>query len=744
MRMGARIFACMQRLLVMTLWVGLGIAGPAPLSVQPSEIVIPKDADKAASNFRICNASAAPVQLDLRTTEFIIIPGVTKTAALAVVAPAGMWAKGGSLAPKACLTVSLTLADLAQVAFASANLVNGDQVLEQIFLRRERPGYALATDGIPADKPEVRLFRPASQQKSRMFIRNADPWPYMVSVKLDLDTYDCDTNPPNSPLVIPPNGSQLITLSCPSDLFTFFRTGFLKSETRIAHAAIGVIIPGTDIVIANKRAPVTAILSYHADSRQPLANGLWSLGLLVLGALFSVFVTIILPSNSRKKELARRLVPIDKDLKHASLLANVGTPNSHRFLFDTPEHHKVKLLLNLEQKRLTELVNSVWLVSMNSGTVLAEVQAKTELLEKKTALFRRVAVASASSVDPNVGHMPLSVLERVNMNCRAGSVLLERETLTPEEWARLEGLVAESEELLSDPGRQLDWLETRTLTVERAVQEILCDPGPPKALRNPTPEPWSNLCSHSLGVVAEMDRAPFFPGQYAARDRRAIFFTYVRRYAALEDVSPEISGDPGWTRLKEEFTSGCLKRNDLLRLKGLIEQLEQGASREALVREIEGQRVDISPSKAEAPAFSPMRFQIVFRDAPHFNSASARCQIEVKWNFGTTGSCNGWEVWHYFPKSKTSYPVTATFLDGGRKVGEILTTVTASQNAMHLTNQSKLMDVFRFSLTVLTATFALTGVRQVLPNADALGATLGALALGFSADAFKNLLAARK
>jgi small-conductance mechanosensitive channel len=68
----------------------------------------------------------------------------------------------------------------------------------------------------------------------------------------------------------------------------------------------------------------------------------------------------------------------------------------------------------------------------------------------------------------------------------------------------------------------------------------------------------------------------------------------------------------------------------------------------------------------------------------------------------------------------------------------------AEREPEHLINQSKSVDILRFVLAVLTATFALSGVRQILPTADAISATVGALALGFGADTFKNLITSKK
>jgi hypothetical protein len=727
-------------------------AAPTGLKVERLDVVISKDGADASPSLKICNTSRLPIVLHPALSDFIAANGISRTGALKGVPP-NPTIEGRALAASECVTVQAVVSGLEQVVAASAQLNNGDQQLGRVTLVRNSAPYSLTVDGIPSEKPEVRLFRfmaegSFQQKESRIFIKNSDPWAYEFRLSIDVDAQYCETLPPNSTLTIGPNSSLAVFVKCDDSLFNWFSTGFLKSDTRMAHALVSVLVPGTDRVIATKRLPVSAVLSHFPQWFQSYANGFWSIGILASGALLSVFVTIVLPNYGRRIELRRRLAPIEKALQPASEARAVESslPNA--------DHERARILLKLECSRLKGILKAIWPSSMNAGVMLDEVQAKTDLLAKKFTLFLRVDAALLATVDINAGHLPPSVLDRVNRHCATGMAFLRRDSLTSDEWIQLSALITESESLLSDNAESLDWLEKNIAMVEATVQKILC--GDDKKLRHPIPEPWSSLCHDLLETVPEMADAPFFPSQYAVRDRRAILFTYVHRYAVLQALGAGAASVAQSSPAQIEFESACILRPyDLVRARRLIDQLESGVSPQDLIQQIIEQNIKISPAGATVPCFSPIKFQVIFPHTPRFNTAPAKRQIGVLWSFGDGSKEEGWEIWHYFPKRKEPYDISVQFrnrtesqegkgIPDEKNPIEIRTTAIAERQPEHLINQSKSVDVLRFVLAVLTATFALSGVRQILPTADALSATIGALALGFSADTFKNLITAKK
>ena len=722
------------------------------LELDNSVMVIGKDGGEASPNVKICNKSGSSITLNLTLSDFIAADGIRRTAVLKGVPPVPN-IFGQSLAASTCRTIQVSMSGLEQVAAASAQFSNGGLLIGTVTLARDHTPYSLSVDGMPSDKPEVRLFRYQpqgvfEQNESRLSIKNSDPWAYALRLSVDVDGTYCQTEPPDNTLNIKPNSSLDVYVKCKDGLFNPFTTGFLKSDTRIAQVPVSVIVPGTGHVLAMKRIPITAVLSYYPEWFQQFANGFWSIGILIIGALLSVFVTIVLPSYSRRVELRRRLAPMEKALEPPDKIRAAESSLS------SPDHERARTLLEMECGRLQDILKTIWPFSMNAGVMLDEVQLKTDLLERKVALFSRVEAALLATVDLNAGRLPPSVLDRVNLHCATGVTILLRDSLTSDEWTKLGTLIADSEFLLANTGEHLDWLETNIVAIEAGVQKTLC--GDDKKLIKPVREPWSSLCYDLLETVPGMADEPFFPSQYAMRDRRATLFTYVERYEALQAL-PASAGDKcARDHAKVEFQNACKRRPfDLVRARQFIDQLESDVSPEDLIKEIGKGNVQIWPKDATVPAFSLVRFQVIFPDTPRYNTTPSQHQIGVLWKFSDRTDKNGWNVWQCFPKRKGHYDISVQFLDKTRsqqvvpitsngKPIVIEATATAERQPAHMINESKGLDILRFVLAVLTATFALTGVRQILPTADAFSATIGALALGFGADTFKNLITSKK
>ncbi len=732
------------------------------LRLQDDTITIAKDATgKIEGSVGICNQTKAAIPLDLKLDHFTG-PGNLRRDATLPSPPRDALAAG------ACAAVKVAVADAGQVWGAAATLRNRGVPIGTVRLLRTGTPFGLAVDGMPADKPEVHLFRNnpegkvrlfgreelafrtnrLQQDRSRIIIKNSDPWAYDLRVEVDAESHSCRMLPSTATVTILANQSIPIYLTCEDGPFAWFATGFLKPETRPAQAVVYVREPGGNADLPIKRAPITTVWSYYPEWFERYANAFWSLAVLVAGALLSVLATIVAPNWSRRSELRNRLAPLGQSLAgEGDLLGDAAvSPNA--------DHERARLLLRLEWRCLKDILDSTFPLSMNAGVALDSVQAKTELLERKVALFRRVDAALLATVDLEAGRLPPSVLERVNLHCATGITLLLRPSLTSDEWTTLADLVSKSEDLLGDIRARLDWLETEVKAVETEVKAILCDPS--GALRTTLSPPWSSLCHDLLEAVPRMVDVPFFPSQYAARDRRAVLFTYVRRYEAIGSLPASPINAEAKERATRGFETACKKRPfDLATARRRIEELESGVFLEELIQEIRNRRVRIVPADSVVAAYSPMRYHVLFSNRPGCNTAAVKQEIGVRWDFGDGAEkpTDGWEVWRYFSK-KAALEVTVQFFvksGGSRQPIEadgqpvtIHTTVKVERDPPHLTNVAKKIDLLRFALAVATATFAVSGVRQLLPTTDAFSALIGALALGFGADTFKNLITAKK
>lgn len=117
------------------------------------------------------------------------------------------------------MVVQVIVSGLEQVSASSAQLSNGTQQLGTVALVRDQTPYSLSVDGVPTDKPEVRLFRyvlegPFRPKASRIFIKNSDQWACDLRLNVHIDDQFCETEPRDRTLIIQPNSSLGVYLKC--------------------------------------------------------------------------------------------------------------------------------------------------------------------------------------------------------------------------------------------------------------------------------------------------------------------------------------------------------------------------------------------------------------------------------------------------------------------------------------------------------------------------------------------------
>jgi hypothetical protein len=384
------------------------------------------------------------------------------------------------------------------------------------------------------------------------------------------------------------------------------------------------------------------------------------------------------------------------------------------------------------------------------------VETAATALEQKIRFLKSVSDAALLSLQGAARHLPPSVVDRVHMNCVRAFCILQRSPLSDQDLAELNQLSRESEELLSPDGRRLDWLETQIQQLEKAIQDLLSVPGPPRARVAAFLEPWLTLDRNSpslLRTVATWDTVPLFPGQYPSRDQRAQYVTLIYRFAALQDIASPVHDPRKHKGIVRAILNACTGDPDLARIRSLMEQLEQDVYVKDIVRQIRDKSVEITPRSVDTTCFVPVHFEISFTQRPALNLASARSRITVQWDTGKGFKDGNWEMWRYFERRNSQENISARFVYGTTKkpicgasgAPVVLSAKVASRDKpADLVNKEKWIDRLRFGLIIFTAALCVQTARQALPSLDVLSGAIGIFALGFGADAVKNLLTAKR
>ena len=724
---------------------GGGEAKPAPAPATPiavdhlsgtPDFIADNTGGSASALIRICNKSESAITLNLNVSDFRAESGERLGTDAAVFQPAitSVAAKKGN--EPSCAVTRITVGKLWVVGSSSAQLLNGKDSIATLTANRERAPFGVKLEG--GEKPEIHFIRASAlfgQGPTKIQLRNDDPLPYRFRLHVEIDGRNCDTNPPLGTRDIRASSGVEVTVRCEDSLFDFARTGMLKPDSRPGTAVIEFLSYDSRTVVGTKRQPLTASLYWFPEYYELTANVMASIVFLLLGALTAVVVTLLVPNRLRKRALKDRLQCIRSNLN------GVHPPEIAK---------QTHLLLILERSRLDALRRNCTVYSLDANATLTQVQLSTLALERTTAVFIRLCRVLLSADDPTSLQYPPSVLSRVRQTCRDAFTLLQLMPLSDVDAATVEQSTRDAEKLLVSDGQVLDWLETQIRGVEQTIQQLLCDAGPPKKPKATLPAPWERLQAMNSAALADVelwDTMSLFPGQYALRDRRALLLLLFHRVSTLDAIVP-LQTPAERKQVFEEFVQKCAAPADLVALQQLVTELEQACYESNIVAALGSKPVTIVP-EGDVLSYSPIGLQIVFPNEPKLNGAAAQARIGVEWKFGDdTLAGTGWRVWHYFISRGASYSVTATFTaSNGKSIpgkdgtpASATATISARNIPEEFRHRNKRLEVIRFLLVLLTATFGIQAARQLLPTADVFSAIIGIFALGFGATTMRSLL----
>ena len=700
------------------------------------DFVVDNTGGSASALIRICNLSANVITLNLNVSDFQAETGERLGSDAAAFQPAITSVAAKTGVEPSCAVTKITAGKLWFVGWSSAQLLNGKDSIATLTANRARAPFAVKLEG--GEKPEIHFIRAGGlfgQGPTKIQLRNDDPVPYRFRLHVEIDGRNCDTNPPLGTRDIRGSSGVEATVTCDDSLFDFARTGMLKPDSRPGTAVIEFLSYDSRTVVGTKRQPLTASLYWFPEYYELTANVLASIVILLLGALTAVAVTLVVPNRLRKRALIDRLQCVRSNLN------GVHPPEIAK---------QTHLLLVLERSRLDSLRSNCAVYSLDANATLTQVQQSTAALERNAAVFIRLCRVLMSADDPTSLQYPPSVLSRIRQTCRDAFSLLQLMPLSDIDAATVEQSTRDAEKLLLSEGQVLDWLETQIRSAEQTIQNLLCDAGPPKKPKATLPAPWERLKAMNSTALADMelwDTMPLFPGQYALRDRRAVLLLLFHRVATLDVIVP-LAVPAERKQVFEEFVQKCAAPADLVVLQQLVTELEQACYESNIVGAIGSKPVTIVP-EGDVLSYSPIRLQILFPNEPKLNTAAAQARIGVTWNFGDgTPAGTGWRVWHYFISQGAAYSVTATFTGSNDKsilgkdgnTASATATISARNIPEEFRHRNKRLEVIRFFLVLLTATFGIQAARQLLPTADIFSAIIGIFALGFGATTMRSLL----
>lgn len=578
--------------------------------------------------------------------------------------------------------------------------------------------------------------------QARIMVRNDDALSYSITWKLINGDQVCKG--PTNPIEL--TAKSVVALECtPSLTWGFARFANLLKPDQ-SHDGYNLLLMPRDYP-NNPNSPqaIQALKVFKAEASidyfTPFVRGVFSYPILtivlLLGGLSSLVLSYFVPNKLKRLTLRDQLLAL------AARTSDLSTR------IDT----RLAVLVRLERSRLTDLLKSRSPLSPDFTTVAAQCGTAIATLTQKVSVLEQMDLA-LDRLDKKIaqGVPPTQVVE-ISQKLDLATVLLGKVEATDSDIQMAGSTVAEaaaSIEQLNQPNDAFasDLIQTihalvddidQTLGSSPIYQSIAQKlPGPIRSLRSAIP------------------LASIPPDKYVEFDTAAQKMRIIREYVLLVEETTD-SDRIGRLTAREPQLVSRIETGTWPALKlawQLLHEMRDDVFPERImeVLPVPGEAaIHVDPPVAYER--SPLEVSISFQRAA-LNTAVAREEIDVDWNFGDGLGGKGWCVYHYFQihGKRNSYELSATFRDPNGKplTDEKGRPVTLTQivpitpsEIGHGVGERTRLELLKLGIALLIAVFGLvSGAQDQIARLDVLPGIIAVFLIGFTADSVKRLLTA--
>lgn len=744
-------YAGIQWLASVMVFAGCGLTSHAQIKViDRNPYAIPVDKNGAASlPFTVQNQSAAAAPLRLSITDFVHQENGKSTYplySLPVLAPATDADKqkinSHQLAAKDTVDLKLTVTQLWEAGESMAELKNNNLTIDTLRAVRVPASYNVQLD---ASNASVLL---APDSEPLVTIVNNDPMNYRFS--WELVTRGKTPGGPAPVVTVPANGSAAINLSRGSPAMSWVAAGTLKDDVVDSTLVLHPLMEAQDGVAppAPKLLPIKLRLRFFSAVFQEFWEFVWTLLLLLLGALASLAARYFIPNAVGALKLRRQLRQMDA--KRSGMADGVAS--------------KWRVLLAYNIETCGEGLHDFPWSFPAFATRLAELQSQADMYGQWVEVAYAVGEV-LDQVSPLLqnGRMPPSMLELVEQKCQEALQPIESGMTNADELQGMKTALKTAQDLITAVRTSAPIPALDAIIQER--EKRLQAAGVMGSLNTGFPQ-FAGLLTQ---VTANLG-ATLSPAVYVDRDmlsRKAELLLEYRellvRFGAGV-MAAQVGGAPapltqaltrlqaGFPRLENYIAPDSDQSLQKARL--FLTEMRQDFYTTALTAAVNsaqpalGIHADRSPIETGVPVHFSLRF---LRD--ELNDIAALREWTCHWNFDDgSDEEKGWDAHHRF-KSAGNPTVSVTLVDlGGTVVATaqpIRQTYTVTAPAVvkrdwlrlpRLTPEAKI-EAAHLLIVLAVALFGVFATaRTKIETLGTFSAAAALVGLGFGADTLKNLI----
>ncbi len=681
----------------------------------------------------LSNPTNAPIPLDLKTgpvtdsASGVRLPTPKITYALE---PGEATPPPPQLKPGQSLTLVLSVASLTGTSSAHMQLFNADTELAPLDAVALDDLLAVTIDDAgSADTPLLSVYK----KPALIRLKNSSSEFLALSWTLTIDGL-----PEGSGEVeLPPTESRQIAITPDSRAYPptdYLRPGVQTGRLELRLKAPAGVPPD---LVPMKVLPVNLLLSGSTAAWTTLLSYLFVSACLMFGGLLSILASAVLPNIMRKIDLRRRL----------SILANRTSSISTRV------DSYLRVLLRLERKNIDVLLGRVGPFSLTAVDQFEDITVAIDRLIKRLTVAERLDELRRRFEDASATAPP-SISDTIDRILDLAAGQLHSFVLPDED-------IDVANDLLDKAEASMKLLDDKDAQAKLIAANFIQLKGRLKAFPSSY---WPDLKKALPGIFQILsedfdDPRNIFPPMFFAIDHDIAAAQTTLNYAMVRATIPrgmaencDSAGHAAMARLRDHECElinllGTLSWKSLRGAAMLVQQMREDIYEDDVLEQIELKRAKIVFDTQRARPFLPVYFSIAFDD-PRFNGAAALDWLNIRWTFPNDLIEEGWKVCHYFQgdeaapgaRPKVAIRVEAESPRLNRK-SELSAQIELQPSSPPREYSGAIAGTLRFLIAFGVALAGLeSGAIDQLNKLGFLQATLAIIALGFGADAVKNLL----
>jgi hypothetical protein len=560
-----------------------------------------------------------------------------------------------------------------------------------------------------------------------------NPEPVTYSVKWGLKAGDMDCHPFSTELEPEIKGLSSATINCwlPLDKGEWFRSGFLKADTRSAVLSLESIPKsGTEKLRLppqpHKELPVLLSIAFYDEMTQDAVNMLWLLIVLLTGGVISLLLGAGVANTLRRVKIRNRLKDVDARTRR---LPGRMDP-------------ELAVAMKVESRRIRELAGSQLWFSPDAGDSLTQAEAALTRLEARADVVAAMIPLLHTIHSPLGGGLAPSRIIAVEAKCHQVVQLLTRSGASDADLGNASTLINDCKLAVDKNTLKDDAFSQDILAREAALRQRLLDTTvQPATIKSPFQAAYNLWKAPFDGVLAATD--PLDPMEYAIRDLRAVRLALLVEFISLGSASGPSLAD----------IIAALQNNSwdgVRRARLLVAEALDGITVAQIEQALTNGDVEIVLSHDKPNALDSVTLSLCFFDAS-LNGAAVRRRFWPQWKFGHSQrggqqpySAEAWEVRHFFPLSRKTVQyevevaVPGITITAGQKTPVFQRKFVVEGRPPAPGRRFWLELARTASLMVMGAVVLQKSAQALLASSGIWTVALGILASGFTIDTLKS------